>query len=134
MVGLLCGDVEVKPINLSTYFSHSASQSGQDFLIALTQDWCGALLGVSDAGQDKTADVPNFVSKLFVRPHLVFAERHIVAGCRTNNQREAGSIGTELFNHVERVNNVAEALAHLFAAFVSNEAVEVDVFKRYLAG
>ena len=63
---------------------------------------------------------------------MVLTDRQVATGAGAAGQGEPQCVGTEHLDPVQWIDAVAAGLAHLAAEFVANQAVQEDVFERYL--
>ena len=66
---------------------------------------------------------------MLVPTHAVFREFEVVARLRANDERETCRICSVFIDHIERVDDVAQALAHLAALPVAYEPVEIHLLE-----
>ena len=84
--------------------------------------------------QHKAGGVPQLIGKVAGSLHLLFDIAHVVAGGGTIHQHEAQGVGTVLGNDFQRVDAVAQALGHLAALAVADDAVDAHGTEGCLAG
>ena len=101
-----------------------------------------SLLSLGQAGlevlgqvhQHKAGGVPQLIGKVAGSLHLLLAVTHIVARGGAVHQHEAQCIRAVLGNDLQRVDAVAQALGHLAALAVADDAVDADSVEGSLAG
>ena len=79
------------------------------------------------------AGVPDLVGEV---PHglaLLHVEAHVVAGAVAGDEVEAQGVGAVLLRHLQGVDAVAQALGHLPALVVPDQAMDQDLLKGVLA-
>jgi hypothetical protein len=81
----------------------------------------------------KRAAFQIFVPKLRPSSNFLLGNVDILPGRRQRDQAEAQRVRAEIADDVERVDRVAQALAHLAALVVAHGAVQVDAPERHVA-
>src|SRR5213592_4387347 len=81
----------------------------------------------------EAARVPEFVAEVAAQFDVFLVEEHVLAERRAAHGAEAEGVGAVAGDELERVGRIAEALGHLAAEFVADEAGEIDVAERQLA-
>src|SRR3984957_10800134 len=100
--------------------------------------FAGSLICRQDAGSTladhlaEAARVPELVAEVAAQFDVLFIEQNILAERRGAHHAEAQRIRAELRDEVERVGRIAEALGHLAALLVTDDAGEINILERQL--
>ena len=81
----------------------------------------------------KARGIPDFCSKITTQLKLLFGDVDILPSRRQGNQTEAQSIGAEVLDDIERIDGIAQALAHLAPLVVAHGAVEIHPLEGHIA-
>ena len=81
----------------------------------------------------EAAGVPEFVAEVAAQLDVLFVVEHVLAKRRAAHDAEPERVGAVVADEVERVGRIAEALRHLAAQLVADDAGEIDVQERHLA-
>src|SRR5665213_2368192 len=82
----------------------------------------------------ETAGVPELVAEVAAQLDVLFIKQNILAERRGAHHAEAQRIRAELRDEVERVGRIAEALGHLAALLVADDAGEINILERHRIG
>ena len=86
-----------------------------------------------DIHQNETRCVPDLIRKIPAGFHLLLRETQVVPGAVSRHQRKAQRVRAILCDHFQRVNAVAERFAHLAPLGITDQAVDKDRLKGWLA-
>ncbi len=101
------------------------------FLLGQVGDLGGEFEGaLADAEGEQTMRVPNLIREIASHLETAFGEVDVLSVRGEHHQGEADRVGAVLLNHEERVDAVAERLAHFAADLVADGAVYIHVYKR----
>ena len=89
---------------------------------------------VLEVHQDETGSVPDLVGEVAAGDDLLVAEAHVVTRGIAGGKGEAQRVGAVLVDDLQRVDAVAQRLAHLSALRVADQAVEQNCVERNLSG
>src|SRR5437016_9507787 len=81
----------------------------------------------------EAAGVPEFVAEVAAQLDVLFVVEHVLAERRAAHDAEPERVGAVVADELERVGRIAEALGHLSALLVADDAREIDVLKRHPA-
>ena len=82
----------------------------------------------------KASGVPDLVGKVAIGFNARHTQLHVTARCAASEQGEAQGVAAILGDQVERVEGVAQTLAHLAPLFVAHQAMQIDIAERHVAG
>src|SRR2546423_3215684 len=79
----------------------------------------------------EAAGVPKLVAEVTAQLDVLFVVEHVLAERRAAHDAEPERVGAVIADELERVGRIAEALRHLAALLVADDAGEIDVLKRH---
>src|SRR6266513_5472707 len=77
----------------------------------------------------ESARVPEFVAEVAPQLDVLLVVEHVLAERRAAHDAEPERVGAVIADELERVGRIAQALRHLAAQFVADDAREIDVLK-----
>ena len=78
--------------------------------------------------------VPYFVGKVTAGDDLLLGETHIVTRCISCHESQAQRVSAVLVDNLQRIDTVAQGLAHLASLLIPHKTVDEHVVKRTFAG
>ena len=131
VVDLLRGQIQFVIVQIVRHLPGDLVETGQDPLVGGVEQLFpdGGLSVLRDVHEHEPCCVVHLVAEVPGGLHLLPVEAHVVAGGVAGDQGEAQGVCAVLFDDLERIDAVAQGLAHLPAQAVPHEAVDVYVFK-----
>src|SRR5699024_1145508 len=123
------GQAQLVVVDVVGHGGGGLAQLGQHPLVAHVQRLRPGQAGDKVLGQvhqHEAGGVPQLVGKVAGDLHLLFAVAHVVAGGGAVHQHEPQGVGAVLGDDLQRVDAVAQALGHLAALAVPDDAVDAD--------
>ena len=103
------------------------------FVVAGQQRGIDLALHLAALHLAEAAGVPELVAEVAAQLDVLLVEQHVLAQRRAAHGAEAQGVGAVLGDEFERVGRIAQALAHLAAQLVADDAGEIDVAERQVA-
>src|ERR1017187_981154 len=100
------------------------------FVVARQESPVDLALHLAPLHLAEAAGIPKLVAEVAAQLDILLVEQHILAERGAAHRAEAQRIGAVLGDEFERVGRVAQALAHLAAQLVADDAGEIDVAER----
>ena len=124
VVDLLCGHAQLIPVHVLGDLPDGPVQLGENPLVLQLQLLRQLALVDGQVHHQEAAGVPDLVGKV---PHGLAplgVEAHVVAGAVAGDQVEAQGVGAVLLGDLQGIDAVAQALGHLPALVVPDQAVD----------
>ena len=128
-------DSKLKAFHVVSYIPDQSIQLGKNPLIRrlqvrLFQIFPWKVRHLIHIHHDKAGRIPDLIGKISAGLYPLVIKPHIVSRRVARNQRKTQGIRTVFVNHLQRIDAVAQGLAHLAALAVPHKPVDQNRVKR----